>query len=284
MKYEINYHSYNFELIEYVNGFFEGSVVDATFIIHLEGNGRYESIKNQLEMYKPSKKVFILHNKGYKKSQKQEYINNTAKDLVDAYITIFKYSQNNNFKNIFILEDDFIFDEKVLDNKNTNIINGFIHSKENEPFIYYIGCLPYVIKNHNHNHYEVLISTGSHSVIYSNKFIMNLLNNFDQRDLKDWDIFINTIYYHNIYKRYMYKECLCYQPFPETENFKNWGKDVLPNLHVLPILYDNNNICIDILSTFFQNIIREVLKFTKLDTDPKNGFELFYNKCIKLPF
>ena len=38
--------------------------VDATYIIHLEGNGKYESIIDQLHKFPISKKVYIVLNKG----------------------------------------------------------------------------------------------------------------------------------------------------------------------------------------------------------------------------
>ena len=108
MTYEINEKAYSFELIENNYGFLDESV-DATYVINLEGNGRLESIKNQLKKYIPSKKIYILYNKGFKTGLKPSYINISAQDLDDAYFTIFKHSQNNHLKNILILEDDFIF-------------------------------------------------------------------------------------------------------------------------------------------------------------------------------
>ena len=42
---------YNFEKLNYKAGLFD-ETVDATYIIHLEGNGRYENILKQLEEYK----------------------------------------------------------------------------------------------------------------------------------------------------------------------------------------------------------------------------------------
>ena len=54
---------YTFEQIEYSNGLLD---LDATYIIHLEGNGRIENIKSQLNEYHPTNLVYILYNKGYK--------------------------------------------------------------------------------------------------------------------------------------------------------------------------------------------------------------------------
>ena len=41
--------------------------IDATYVLHLENNGRIDSVKAQLNEFQPTKEVFILYNKGYKK-------------------------------------------------------------------------------------------------------------------------------------------------------------------------------------------------------------------------
>ena len=43
---------------------------DATYILYLEGNGRYSQIEEQLKEYHPTKIVHIIFNKGYKKCDK----------------------------------------------------------------------------------------------------------------------------------------------------------------------------------------------------------------------
>ena len=43
----------------YDKGIMDDSV-DATYILHLEGNGRIQSIKDQLKKYQPTKTIYIL--------------------------------------------------------------------------------------------------------------------------------------------------------------------------------------------------------------------------------
>ena len=59
---------YRFELLEFNDWLFEN--VDATYILHLEGNGRLDHIHDQLKTYHPTKKVYLVYNKGYKKCHK----------------------------------------------------------------------------------------------------------------------------------------------------------------------------------------------------------------------
>lgn len=85
--------------------------VDVTYIIHLENSGRYDNILKQLEKYKPTKIVYILLNKGFSKCNKTG-IESSHADLTDCYLQIFKHAHKQNFGNVLILEDDFVFNEK----------------------------------------------------------------------------------------------------------------------------------------------------------------------------
>ena len=192
--------------------------VDATYIIHLLGNGRYESIIEQLNKYPISKKVYIVQNQGYKKCQKDKSIHNPPLDLVDAFLEVFKHAQNK--ENILILEDDFIFDDKILDPFHQNNINKFIQKKTNKSkndsdFVYYIGALPGLLVPYDFYNYRNLLSTGTHSVIYSKKFRDKVRN--DVTKINDWDIYLR------FHCSYTYYTPLCYQLFPDTENAQHWG-------------------------------------------------------------
>jgi hypothetical protein len=204
---------YTFKEIIFDSGFLDDSC-DVTYIVHLEGNGRLESIYNQLSIYQPTKKVIILFNKGYKKCNKKlkEYI--PRYNLIDCYITIFNHAKK--YNNILILEDDFIFSEKILDKTITYDINQFINMKDNESFVYFLGCLPYIRIPYDNNHNISLISIGTHACIYS-KLIRNITLEYDFTDTIDWDNYL----YKN-YRKYMYDIPLCYQLFTATENYNNW--------------------------------------------------------------
>ena len=88
---------YNFKKIIFNDGFLNNSV-DATYIIHLEGNGRLPDIQKQLNEYHPTNIVYILFNKGYKKCYKNENIKNSTSDLIDAFLEIFKDANKKNMK------------------------------------------------------------------------------------------------------------------------------------------------------------------------------------------
>jgi hypothetical protein len=217
---------YRFEKIFFEKGLFD---VDRTYIIHLEGNGRLDNIYKQLEEFHPSKEVYILFNKGYKKCHKNLEEQKSTLDLIDAFMTIFKDAKD--LDNILILEDDFFFDKDV---KEVNI-DQFINDKKDESFVYYLGTVPYLTIPSLTKHHITLLSTGTHACIYSKKMRKETLEN---KVTNDWDVYINFNH-----RRYMYHKPLCYQLFPETENSKEWG--------------------------FGSSILRQVFKWNGLDQSEK---------------
>lgn len=243
---------YKFSKILFNDSIFKNNI-NATYIIHLEGNGRLNHIINQLSFYQPTKIVYIVFNKGYKKCKKSKFIKNPPLDLVDCNINIFNHAKSLNYENILVLEDDFIFSENILNKYHINNINDFINN--NTDFCYLLGCLPFFMIPFNSNTYQYLISGGMHSVIYSKKYREKILN-INQKDIHDWDLYS----WKYIRNRYCYYKPLCYQLFTNTENCNYWGKN-----------------------TIFKNIMDYILILTKylfrilkMDKKPEPGFSFFY--------
>jgi hypothetical protein len=259
--FPINDKAYKFELIENDCSLFNNEVINATYIIHLEGNGRLKNILKQIKQFKTTNKIYVLHNKGFKSGLKQKYIDKSPLDLVDAFLTCFKHASNNNYKNVLIFEDDFICDEKLLDKSVTDDISNFIKSKskENEKFCYHLGVLPFITSHSFGNHRICFNGIGTHAIIYPNEFIKYALS-YSQKDIDDWDSFKGWCLKD---KSYMNDKCLCYQPFPDTENSKSWG---------------TNGNFLDYI--FFQSL-HASFKLINLDKDPKFGFNLYYIFCKK---
>ena len=243
---------YTFKKMKYNTGLLHDAV-DATYIINLEGNGRYDDIMNQLKTYHPTKEVYILFNKGYKKCQKDEHIKLPAHDLVDAFLQVFKHAKNQNYDNILILEDDFIFTEKIMKESVQHNICSFLNEHKNEDYQYFLGCLPYlqIPCTLDGKHFINICSVGMHAVIYTKKNRERLLN-INQKDITDWDYYSFT---HS--RRYMYCEPLCYQLFPDTDNSKNWHKDNYI-FHIIALL------------------TKKGFNFIKLDTQVEPGYTIFY--------
>jgi|LakMenE29Apr09ns_1017244.scaffolds.fasta_scaffold03551_2 hypothetical protein len=252
MTFKDSTQCYSFKKIKYNTGLLDGAV-DATYIIHLEGNGRYDRIMKQLERYHPTKEVYIVFNKGYKKCKKDEHVKLPAHDLIDTFLHVFKHAKNQNYDNILILEDDFIFTEKIKKTSTQQDICTFLNEHKNEDYQYFLGCLPLLQLpcTLDSKHYINIGSLGTHAVIYTKQNRERLLK-VNQKDITDWDYYSFT---HS--RRYVYCEPLCYQLFPDTENSKNWHKGNYI-LHIIALL------------------TKKGFNFIQLDTQIEPGYSIFY--------
>jgi len=206
---------YHFENFYYKKGLFE--IVEKTYVIHLEGNGRIDFVKKELDNFKPSKKCTIVRNKGYKKCDKPELPKQLPTyDLVHAYMTIFKDAKKKKYKHILILEDDFFFDENVK--ANAHHVSEFLKNNTDKPINYFLGCIPFLVFPSLTKHYKSIYRIASHSVIYNEMAIDNI-SNVDKTDVTDWDFLLQ---FTNL--SYMYHKPLCYQYLSNTENSKYWGE------------------------------------------------------------
>ena len=211
----MNSNCYTFKKIIYDNVLLDN--VEATYIIHLKDNGRLEDIQKQLKEYKPTKIVYIVFNEGYKKCKKPEFITSSVTDLVDTNLHILKHSKSMNYNNILILEDDFIFSEKIKDKFHQNNISDFLNKNSNNPYYYLLGCAPILQVPYDYYNYRPVFSGGTHAVIYNTK-MRDIILSCKQEDITDWDDLGIWLMY-----RYAYYTPLCYQLFPDTENSKSWG-------------------------------------------------------------
>ena len=84
--------------------------------------------------------------------------------------------------------------------------------------LYYLGCLLWFQLPYNSHTNINLMSSGTHSVVYTYKTRQALLAKKGTL-VFDWDIYNN--FFSGI-RRYVYHKPLCYQLFEETENSKNW--------------------------------------------------------------
>jgi hypothetical protein len=218
-------------------------MVDATYVIHLKGNGRYQDLETQLDQYPFTKNVHVIINEGYKKCSKTN-IDSPAKDLVDAYLYCFKHAKK--YENILILEDDFIVNTNIY--QHTDNINSFIQSHKN--FIYRLGCGPCFMVPYDKNNYKGF-STGTHAVIYS-KSVCNQILKYDREKIKEWDIFLNFLVFN-----YIYYAPIVYQLFPQTENQKSWG--------------DHN-----IFWKLGSYIVIFIIKILRLDKQIEPGYSILY--------
>jgi len=140
-------------------------------------------------------------------------------DIVDANVNIFQHANEHNYSNILILEDDFIFTEKIKDTKHIEQIQKFLVKNTNYDFMFHLGAIPFVSIPYDYYN-NIIFGSGMHACIFSYSFRVRIIEN--QQAIHDWDQYHNKISFYML-NRYMYSTPLCYQLIAETENMKNWG-------------------------------------------------------------
>ena len=215
MNYDKNTHCYTYKKRTFSDPLLPS--VDATYIIHLENNRRLPDIEEQLRRFHPTREVFIVYNKGYKKCDKYLKQNDTTHDLKDANLNILQHSIDNNYSTILILEDDFQFSDEILSKNTSDEVNRFLMKNRDSEMIYYLGCIPIVNYFTSLNHVRILVSLGMHACIFTHPVKEKVMKNVEK--ILDWDVYINS---NPFIPRYRYKTPLCYQIFPPTENQSNW--------------------------------------------------------------
>jgi len=244
---------YRFEKITFQHHGIFDACIDATYILHLEGNGRYSVILEQLKKYKPSKSLYIVFNKGYKSGKKPIHINNAASDIIHANLEIFKHANSYGFGNILILEDDFTFNERVHNKDKVNEICNFIRDKSAYSMVYTLGCTPFagIPCTFTASHYMVIFAT-THACIFTKLYREKSLQ-IDPQTIKYWDKFTTF--------GYTYYQPLCYQTLPITENQRQWGVNL------------------GVIENIFLSIAKQGIKLLQLDKTPEPGFSIMYLWC-----
>ena len=258
-----NSHCYHFEKRVYNRDGYFDSFVSATYILTMTTSTRKEQWEDQIRKFTPTKIVYIVYNKGFKKCKKNLRMQIPPYDLIDSNIQVMNHAIQNRYSNILVLEDDFIFNEKIKSKKVVEDIRSVFNRNKNKKFYYSLGLIPIIIYPNpffKNNTLSGLLTTTSHANLYPIEICQDILKNRKYLDYIHWDNFLW------IYKNYFYRTALCYQIFPETENKKNWtiNKDGKTNIILYVIFY-----YVDIL-----------FKILNLDKRPQPGFNYIYNTVI----
>ncbi len=119
---------YNNIILSYNKGLFD-KWLNMVYLITMENSNRVSQFMNQLN-YKLFHTITIQVNKGYKLCKKNLYKQSPIQDINECYLNVFQNAKQNNYKNIMILEDDFIFeyiDQYIADNIGQFINNNYYH-------------------------------------------------------------------------------------------------------------------------------------------------------------
>jgi hypothetical protein len=242
---------YTIKTLEYGDGIFD-SCVDATYIIHLKNNGREQHIFDELSRVHPTSVIHIVYNEGFRKVDKGPRVKTTVDDLTHTYLWTFEHAVVQRYRNILILEDDFIFGENIQNQTNQKTVCDILESRKTEDYVFLLGCLPFLMIPRDQSTYTG-ITCGMHCAVYSEQCIRNTLANREK--IIDWDIFFNFV--SETTNKYVYPTPLCYQLFPVTENSANWGME-----HSVLI--------------FLSYFVKPIMRLCQLGTQVEPGYSVFY--------
>jgi hypothetical protein len=225
LNMEENKHCYSFKEINVSSGIFD-NIIDCCYVLVMEDSKREQTIIDRLSIKGfPCKKIKLQYNKGFRTCDKIIKKQKTNFDIIDANNNIFLDAKDNKFKNILVLEDDFNFTDKV---KDPEVIKDLEKLYDNmEVNVFNLGTLifiynPLYLFYKKYNNINCLVSPLSQGIIHSPKFRNKFIEEYrlNKIDLDHFDGLFNPFFTNGIY---CYKDPLCIQPFPETENSKEWS-------------------------------------------------------------
>lgn len=184
--------------------------VPVTYVLTMCGSSRRASYMLQLQMYKPTKRVVILHNRGYRQSTKPKWVCSPAMDLWHANTEVFRREQKTRY--VLILEDDFIFTHNVITHAKS--ICSFMESSNCT--LYNLGCTPLLTNPFTRRHIRVYSGGSAHAMIWSNEAMRKFVSfRLPPGTLHDFEVILRT-------KTYMSSRPLAIQAHETTNNSNAW--------------------------------------------------------------
>jgi len=217
---EANHHCYTFQYQNYRTGLLDAGI-DATYVVHLRNNGRYSTILNELDLFRPTRNAYIVINDGYKTGQKQLPKQQSNYDLVDAVLQIYRHANLLQYRNILVLEDDCIFSKDLKDPVVREELSTFFTQHIRKSFVYRLGTVPFFLDPFR-THIPSNLCGGTHACVVSEAFRVKALTLYASNPRLLYDIDDVYNYYAT---QYLYYKPLAYQLFFRTENRDNWYSD-----------------------------------------------------------
>ena len=136
-------------------------------------------------------KIVIQWNKGYKNCKKDLNAQNTVQDIIDSNKTLLNDAIINDYKYILILEEDFIINKFILDEKIREEITEFIQEKN--PKIFLFGSVLWKTSNRIGDFAKVDLKLGNHASLYNKEGIQEYYNKLLKNEITIFNNFILII-------------------------------------------------------------------------------------------
>ena len=199
--------------------------IDCALILTLKNSERTRrAIQNARAFSGLVSQLVVQTNPGYKNVRKPLPVQTAEADCAFSHYAACKYSLEQGFTTVLVLEDDFIVEPEYAEYKHA--VNRDIEQfmENSQIHHYFLGCLPFLVIPPGEaacgGSWRVIKGATSHAVIHSRSGMQKIVRGWESSpdDLLpvDWYMFSN--------RAFMHTKPLVSQLFPETNNrTENWG-------------------------------------------------------------
>ena len=135
--------------------------IETTYLLTMVGSNRREQYMAEMRAYAPTRRVVVVHNRGYRACDKPDWVQNSAHDLWHA--NLYVLGRATSFP-VLILEDDVQFLPALRSRAAT--VDAFLHGHPDVD-LYSLGSIPFVSRPSLSDHLRLLFGGTSHAWIYT---------------------------------------------------------------------------------------------------------------------
>jgi hypothetical protein len=200
--------------------------VATSYLITMVDSTRRAQYMQQLRAYRPTARVVVVHNQGYKRCRKRG-VRTPAQDLWHANRHIARLARHEPFA--LVLEDDVQFTPAFVELAPE--IDAFLKGRARARMAYSLGIQAFLCVPVDPHHLRAASGGFAHAVVYSN----GALRQFGRLRLPSWGI--HDVLVYSVLKTYAPRKACAVQRYTRTANARRWD--------VLRITDTLNRICRD---------------------------------------
>ena len=185
-----------------------------SYVITMHNSSRREQYMRQIREYRPTARVVVLHNYGFRACNKASWVSGTSLDLWHANQTI--ASRETGDEPVLILEDDCEFLPQLREWAAR--IEAFLVS-DHRVEAYSLGSCPFISLPVDKHHTRMYIGGSAHAVIYSAVARKKMVQaGYPPKHAINHDIWL----FSSKLRTFMPRVPLAVQTHPMTANSKEW--------------------------------------------------------------
>jgi hypothetical protein len=242
----------------------KGSPVDCAIILTMQGSERTRSAVRNARLFAGLvSRIIVQTNPGYKNVRKPLPVQTSEADCAFSHYAACKYSLEQGFETVLVLEDDFIVEPeyyKYKDAVGDDILDVMDNSQIDH---YFLGCSPFLAIPHGAvcgGSWRVIKGGTMHAVIHSRKGMEKIVKEWET---SPYEMVPIDLYLFSNNRTFMHSKPLVSQTFPNTENkTENWG---------------SSSTLSGMLSNWFISVM-------ELDEITQPGYDIMYASAKGVPF